>query len=57
MDAPRKINKLWHSKNRMPPKPTLKDRAVWHIRHAKNCDCREMPKTVADYIKAYKIKG
>jgi hypothetical protein len=33
------INKNWHLKNKMPEKPTPKQRLKWHLEHAKNCDC------------------
>jgi len=38
-----KINKEWHEKNRMPKNPSLDERMKWHIEHAQNCACREMP--------------
>jgi len=35
------INREWHLANRMPEKPTEKERAVWHIEHVKSCGCRK----------------
>ncbi len=51
----KKINKAWHSKNKMPMSPSLKTRAARHLRHAKDCGCREAPKSVQDYLKNNKI--
>jgi hypothetical protein len=41
-----KINAAWHRKNPMPKNPTLDQRIQWHISHAKNCGCREIPKKI-----------
>lgn len=46
-----KINKEWHSKNKMPKKATLQQRIQWHLDHQKNCACREMPKSIVEAIK------
>ncbi len=46
-----KINKEWHEKNKMPKNPTFKQRIQWHIAHEKNCNCRPIPKKLADDIK------
>jgi hypothetical protein len=45
-----KLNRIWHGKNRMPEKASLEERAEWHLRHAKNCGCREMPKSIKAYL-------
>jgi hypothetical protein len=45
-----KINKEWHQKNKMPKNPTLEERIKWHIEHAKNCTCREMPDSIRKEI-------
>ena len=46
-----KINKDWHTKNRMPKNPTLNERVIWHLSHAKNCDCRPLGGKILDEIK------
>jgi len=47
-----KINAEWHLAHRMPKNPTLDERMQWHIEHAKNCGCREMPpKLKAEFAK------
>ena len=51
-----KLNKEWHLKNRMPEKATLEQRIAWHIEHAKNCSCREMPEKLKEEIKKRNIK-
>jgi hypothetical protein len=49
-----KLNKEWHQANRMPRNPTMEQRIAWHIEHAKNCGCREMPESVKKSIKKKK---
>jgi hypothetical protein len=49
-----KINATWHSKHRMPSHATMKQRARWHVAHAKHCGCRPVPATVQPYIRAEK---
>jgi hypothetical protein len=44
------INRLWHEQNRMPKNPRPEQRVVWHLAHAANCDCRPIPKGVAQLI-------
>jgi hypothetical protein len=44
------INREWHEQNPMPPKATLAQRIRWHVEHAKHCDCRPMPESIADAI-------
>jgi hypothetical protein len=38
-----RINKEWHRAHPMPERPTDDDRVAWHLAHARNCRCREMP--------------
>ena len=47
-----KINRVWHLKNKMPPKATFEQRVSWHREHLANCTCRtDLP---ADIEKALK---
>lgn len=46
------INAVWHSTHRMPQRATLKERARWHVAHAKHCGCRPIPQSVQDYLDA-----
>lgn len=46
-----KINKEWHLAHLMPKNATLDQRIQWHIEHAKNCNCREMPEKIKEEIK------
>ena len=48
------INKQWHLKNRMPARPTLEQRIVWHIEHAAHCDCRPLPDKLKAEIAKFK---
>jgi hypothetical protein len=47
-----KINKAWHLAHKMPRDATLEQRIDWHMMHAANCGCREMPKTIKWAIEA-----
>ena len=49
-----KINKDWHLANKMPKNPTFEQRMKWHIGHAKNCACREIPPKLQEEINKYK---
>jgi hypothetical protein len=51
-DEKKKLNAEWHQTHRMPKNATLEQRVKWHIAHAKNCGCREMPKTILAAIKS-----
>jgi len=51
------MNKEWHARNKMPPKATLKEKIDWHLRHQKNCSCREIPKSLTKFIKSRKRGG
>ena len=51
-----KLNKEWHLAHPMPKNPTQQQRIEWHIEHAKNCSCREIPPGLAKEIQKYKIK-
>lgn len=44
------INAQWHEQHPMPKNPTLTQRIHWHIEHAKHCDCRPMPESIAAAI-------
>lgn len=46
-----KINKEWHLKNRMSKNPSFEERLNWHVEHAKNCNCREMPEKMKEEVK------
>jgi hypothetical protein len=41
-----KINKEWHEAHRMPRNATLDERVDWHLKHAANCACRDIPPTI-----------
>ena len=51
-----KINSEWHEQNRMPKNAKLEQRIEWHIAHAKNCSCREIPEKLKEEVKKRKIK-
>jgi hypothetical protein len=41
-----KLNREWHAAHRMPRNATLDQRIAWHLEHAKNCACRQMPEKI-----------
>lgn len=45
-----KINKEWHTKNRMPKNPTQEQRIQWHLEHQKHCQCRPIPEKLQQKI-------
>ena len=46
-----KTNREWHENHRMPKNATVEQRIAWHIAHAKNCNCRPIPESLAKLIK------
>lgn len=46
-----KINAEWHSKHRMPEKPTLDQRVEWHFQHARHCGCRPLHGQILEEMK------
>jgi hypothetical protein len=52
-----KLNKEWHLAHKMPKNPTHEQRLKWHIEHAKNCSCREMPEKLRAEIRKQKLNA
>ncbi|WP_324405321.1 hypothetical protein [Bradyrhizobium sp.] len=51
------LNKEWHRLNRMPPRATREQRIRWHVAHARDCSCREIPDSIkADVEKLLKTR-
>jgi len=46
------INREWHAAHKLDRKATLEERLNWHVKHAANCDCREMPPTIRRELEA-----
>lgn len=46
------INREWHALNKLPRNATLDERLTWHIRHAANCSCREIPPSIKRELEA-----
>jgi hypothetical protein len=53
----RTINKEWHLAHSMPHNPTLEQRLEWHLKHAANCNCREMPASIRMELEARGLIG
>ena len=47
-----KLNKAWHEAHKMPKNATLEQRLEWHLSHAFNCRCREMPAKIREELVA-----
>ncbi len=45
------IDKAWHEANPMPPHATLDQRIAWHLDHAANCGCRDIPESIKQELK------
>jgi hypothetical protein len=41
-----KINREWHETHKLPRNATLEQRIDWHLAHAANCGCRDIPPTI-----------
>jgi hypothetical protein len=51
------MNAAWHKTHRMPASPTVEQRMAWHIEHARECACREIPpKLLAEMKKRGLVK-
>ncbi|QQR35619.1 hypothetical protein JI749_14905 [Devosia oryziradicis] len=40
------MNRDWHETHRLPANAKLEQRIDWHIEHAAQCGCREIPDSV-----------
>jgi hypothetical protein len=47
-----KLNREWHLAHVMPRNATLEERLSWHLAHAANCACREMPPSIRKELEA-----
>lgn len=47
-----KLNRNWHLAHRLPRNATLQERLDWHVQHAANCACREMPPSIRKELEA-----
>src|SRR5262245_42613001 len=47
-----KMNTEWHTRNRMPERATREQRIAWHVVHANNCGCREIPASIRSDVVA-----
>ena len=52
-----KTNAEWHRANPMPKNPTHEQRLEWHLSHALNCSCREMPADIRQELEARGLIG
>ncbi|WP_332693391.1 hypothetical protein [Devosia sp.] len=46
------INREWHATHKLPRNAKLDERLNWHVMHAANCDCREIPASIKRELEA-----
>jgi len=49
------INKEWHETHKMPQNASDDQRISWHLEHAQNCSCRDIPKGILKLMKEKRI--
>lgn len=47
-----KLNREWHLTHKLPRNASLEERLNWHMLHAENCRCREMPESIRRELEA-----
>jgi hypothetical protein len=52
-----KLNRDWHLGHKMPKNPSHEQRLEWHLSHALNCSCREMPADIRRELEARGLIG
>ena len=48
----RTINRAWHLAHKMPRNASMEQRLEWHVMHAANCNCRDMPDSIRRELEA-----
>ena len=46
------MNREWHALHRLTPNAKIEERLNWHLEHAVNCGCRDMPATIKRELEA-----
>lgn len=46
------LNREWHLMHKLDRKASLEERLTWHLKHAANCSCREMPLSIRRELEA-----
>jgi hypothetical protein len=47
-----KLNREWHLQHKLARNASLEERINWHMLHAENCQCREMPVSIRRELEA-----
>lgn len=47
-----KLNREWHLTHKLPRSASHEERLNWHVLHAENCQCREMPDAIRRELEA-----
>jgi len=40
------INREWHAMHKLHRNASIEERLHWHVQHAANCGCREIPPNI-----------
>lgn len=40
------MNREWHDAHHLDPKANEEQRIAWHVEHATQCGCRDMPESI-----------
>lgn len=46
------INKEWHEAHKLARNASLEERINWHLAHAANCSCRDIPESIKRELEA-----
>jgi hypothetical protein len=46
------INREWHALHKLARNASMEERLHWHLQHAANCGCRDMPDTIRRELEA-----
>ena len=56
-DGTPRLNRAWHLEHRLARNASLEERLHWHLAHAANCACREMPPGIRRELEARGLIG
>jgi len=56
-DGAVKLNREWHEAHKLARSATLEERLHWHLAHAANCGCRDMPESIRRELESRGLLG
>ncbi|RZA24661.1 MAG: hypothetical protein EOP02_13245 [Proteobacteria bacterium] len=51
------INREWHALHKLAPDASIEERLHWHLQHAANCRCRDIPASIKRELEARGLTG